>query len=101
MTFSKERKSRIDKNEFRSEWETLNRENRLWSNTKNFGKEKYDHFFTHMCTECRLLIRRVTKFGDVIKDAKLKNEEKWYCKYQKVARSFFNEDFEQVNCEAR
>jgi hypothetical protein len=28
-------------------------------------------------------------------------KDKWLCKYQKIARDFFNEDYEQANREAR
>jgi hypothetical protein len=43
----------------------------------------------------------VTKFGNVIKDAKSNSKEKRYCKYHKIVEDYFHEDYHQVNREAR
>jgi hypothetical protein len=48
-----------------------------------------------------MLNRKMIKFSNVIKDIKDYSNEKWLCKYQKITRGFFNEDFELVNREAR
>jgi hypothetical protein len=54
-----------------------------------------------MIEACRLMNRKMIKIGNVIKDIKDSQKDKWVSKYQKIARDFFNEDYEQVNKEPR
>jgi hypothetical protein len=84
----------------RNEWKNLNRENRLIVNKKPL-KEIYNDFFVHMYEACRIMNCQMIKMGNVIKAIKDSCKEKYLCKYQKIARMFHDEDYEQANREAR
>jgi hypothetical protein len=47
------------------------------------------------------MFRYLTRIGLTKEGLKDNDKDAWYRKYQRVARSFFNEDFEQANREAK
>lgn len=77
----------------------------MWASEKPDVSQDLKEMFKHMSEVCRSVIRRTTKIDVIIRNLKgassTKNARKWYCKYHKIARSFFNEDFEQSNRETR
>jgi hypothetical protein len=47
-----------------------------------------------MYESCRILSSKLIKISDVIKDIKDKGKEKLVSRYQKIARMFYDEDYE-------
>jgi hypothetical protein len=72
----------------------------LWEGAIKVNKA-YMELFTYMSTVCRFVNRRTIRIGTVIKNLKDTKQEKWYGKYHKIARDFFNGDYIKANTEAR
>jgi hypothetical protein len=69
----------------------------MWLNFAD--TEPMMHFMTKKV--CLARHRRATRMGITLNSIKDKDKNEWYRSYLKVSRSFFNEDFEQANREAR
>jgi hypothetical protein len=54
-----------------------------------------------MCTVCRFINRRVVKVGVVVSKWNDQKQEKWYGKYHRISRDFFNGEYAKANTEAR
>jgi hypothetical protein len=54
-----------------------------------------------MYEACRIMNSQMIKMGNVIKEINDSCKEKYLCKYQKIARIFHDEDYEQAKREAR
>jgi hypothetical protein len=96
--FSRTRKG--NGSNFKDNWRILNRENGLIT-CEEILEKKHKDLFVHMYESCRIMNSKLTRLGDVVKDVKDKNKEKWISKYQGLIRKFHDEEYEQVNREAR
>jgi hypothetical protein len=93
-------KTRKQLEDFKKDWAILNRDERLWKGAEHIiGACK--ELFTHMSNACRLINRRTTRIGVVINNLKDTKQEKWHEKYHKIARNFFNGDYERSTTETR
>jgi hypothetical protein len=94
IAFRKSRPNRTERSKFSKELEDINRENVIWTGQSRLGN-LFKNLYTHICEVCRFMNRKLIKFENVVKDMKDNSKEKWYCKYEKIARDYFKED---LNC---
>jgi hypothetical protein len=57
--------------------------------------------YRHIYEAGRFMDRKTIKFANIVKDMKDEPNEKWFAIYQKIAKDFFNEDYERDNQKAK
>jgi hypothetical protein len=79
----------------------MNRQNRFEDeSTWNLHGRKYQEMYNQMRKVCGVIFEHLTRIGLTKEGLKDNDKDAWCRKYQRVSRSFFNEDFEQANREA-
>jgi hypothetical protein len=79
----------------------MNRQNRLeYEKVWEMHNVKHQEMYEDMRKVCGVMFKHLTRIGLTKKGLRDGDKETWYRKYQRIARSFFNEDYQQVNREA-